>query len=545
MEWKPVEAAAKNDKGEYVVKVNGAWIPAISAAKNDQGQYVAQFDYPQPTTTKENLGVAGNLGAGAISGAAKVGSTLLSPVDWALKKTGLQDEGYDRRARLEEFFKEHADPESMAFNIGQIGAEIAGTAGVGGAIAKPVMAAAKYVPQLTRFGQALQAGGMAKGVGAAENIAAGALTGAAGSGMVNPQDAKTGGAFGAGISAIPVAGKTLAHLVGTTSGVGGDTVKAAFNAGREGGENAAALAENMRGNVPMTDVLDQAKSALSKMRQERGAAYKASMKEMGKSPDVLPFTPIEKAVSDAMSIKSFKSVSISKSTADIQSKIADTVQEWKALDPVEYHTAEGMDALKQSIGDLRDATQFGSPERKVADSVYHAVKAQIVKADPKYSETMKDYEQASNLISEIEKSLSLGNKASADTAMRKLQSITRNNVNTNFGNRTELANKLREYGAETMMPSLSGQALSSWTPRGLQAASATGVGGMAMGYNPSMLPLVAAASPRLVGESALLSGKTARMADILRKKSPVFKKLSEKDQNLLLAAAIRQSGQGE
>ena len=42
---------------------------------------------------------------------------------------------------------------------------------------------------------------------------------------------------------------------------------------------------------------------------------------------------------------------------------------------------------------------------------------------------LKDLKEA---IKEIEKALSLNNRASADTAMRKLQSLTRNNVYTNY-----------------------------------------------------------------------------------------------------------------
>ena len=60
------------------------------------------------------------------------------------------------------------------------------------------------------------------------------------------------------------------------------------------------------------------------------------------------------------------------------------------------------------------------------------------------------------------------------------------------------------------MPALAGQALSSWTPRGLgNVVGAATVGGAA--YNPGLAALLPLQSPRLVGEAALKAGQAARM----------------------------------
>jgi hypothetical protein len=67
-----------------------------------------------------------------------------------------------------------------------------------------------------------------------------------------------------------------------------------------------------------------------------------------------------------------------------------------------------------------DNTERGSPAQKVATQVYNVVKDQIVKQAPEYAKTMAD-EKASNLIREMEKTLSLNPKASVDTTLRKLQ----------------------------------------------------------------------------------------------------------------------------
>jgi hypothetical protein len=110
----------------------------------------------------------------------------------------------------------------------------------------------------------------------------------------------------------------------------------------------------------------------------------------------------------------------------------------------------------------------------------------------------------------MQRALSLGKGASTDTSMRKLQSVMRNNVNTNYGNRLDLARALEEKGGVEIMPSLAGQALNSWTPRGLGnvAVGATGLAGAAI--NPSILGALLFQSPRLVGEGAYLTGKAAK-----------------------------------
>jgi hypothetical protein len=171
-----------------------------------------------------------------------------------------------------------------------------------------------------------------------------------------------------------------------------------------------------------------------------------------------------------------------------------------------------LDALKRQIGGIQESIPFEEKTaRKVAGEVYNSIKSEISKQAPDYADTMKGYSQASEQIAEIEKALSLGNKASADTAMRKLQSLTRNNVNTNYGNRLDMAKALEQQGGQEIMPALAGQSLSSIAPRGLggAVAGATGVGAAAT-LNPALLAALAMQSPRLMGEAALKTGQGAR-----------------------------------
>jgi len=128
---------------------------------------------------------------------------------------------------------------------------------------------------------------------------------------------------------------------------------------------------------------------------------------------------------------------------------------------------------------------------------------------------MSDYSEASDLIDEATKALSLGEKATADTALRKLQSVMRNNANTNYGARLASVQALEEAGGRPILPQLAGQALSDWTPRGIQRATAPTAGaGLALTGNiPAALAFAAMSSPRIVGETMHGAGRLAGLSD--------------------------------
>lgn len=498
------------------------------------------------TEKKPNQGRLANVALGALKGASDIGATLLYPWDKANDLirgdreanlsgliTGKQplSRNEERRQSLKSFFKENADPESVTFKGGEIAADIAGTAGVGGIAAKGLRMIPGVAGAAPKVLSALETGGFklgapvattlkGKALDAGTRALGGAVTGGLSAGLIDPNTAGTGALIGAATpAAVQTAGmvgrgaKNLASGVirktlGMTTGVGDEAIGAAFQAGKEGNK---AFTDNLRGNVDMTDVLADAKSALNQMRMDRAAQYRAGMSELSKDKTVLDISPIQGAVSSLKSMGSFKGQAINKNAAGVVDEVSQAVDDWAKLNPAEYHTPEGLDALKKKIGDIRSVTQFGTPGRKAADTAYNAVKKQIKDQAPEYSKTMKDYDEASDLIDEIQKSFSLGEKASKDTAMRKLQSLMRNNVNTNYGNRLDLAKQLESSGGKELIPAIAGQAMSSATPRGLQGLAATG--SAIYGFsNPAFLASLPFQSPRLVGEAAYKLGQGRGMA---------------------------------
>jgi hypothetical protein len=318
-----------------------------------------------------------------------------------------------------------------------------------------------------------------------------------------------GGAIAPGLGAVlKGGGKLIPAVLGQSTGAGANSIRGAFEAGAAGGEAGQAFRASMRGETPWAQVVDDAKDALSNMRVQRNAAYRSGMSDISKDATVLSFEPVDAAMAKTASVKSFKGQDLAPKTADVRKEVDDAIAEWKALDPAEFHTPEGFDALKQKIGDIAESLPYNTPQRVVADNAYSAVKKAISQQAPAYDKVMADYSTASDQIKQIQKELSLNPKANINTALRKLQSVMRDNVNTSWGDRAKYADTLAKSGASNLLPSLAGQALSSSLPRGLKAPVLDSMIASAAGLmNPGTLALLPMASPRIVGEAAHMAGR--------------------------------------
>jgi hypothetical protein len=232
-----VQTRAEKDFSKKVTEINGgrklSEIPAPRAEPSFMDRLLNQSTgvlTPSPQTV-------GNVAAGLARGAGSIGATLLAPADYIAGKiaekygeipfvTG-RDE--NRRIKMTEALRTMgAQPESLAFQSGQIGGEVAGTLPIGGILGRGVTAVAPRVA--APLATALETGGFSTGamtaaqraaaglapatvLQGAGNLAAratgGAVTGAAGSALVNPADAETGAVIGA---ALPTVGASAVKL---------------------------------------------------------------------------------------------------------------------------------------------------------------------------------------------------------------------------------------------------------------------------------------------------------------------------------------------
>lgn len=372
---------------------------------------------------------------------------------------------------------------------------------------------------LPKLGAAIASGGVGSQAGnLATRVAGGAISGYTGAGLVDPESANAGGMIGA---AIPMAGPVVRAIgagtkqaLGQTTGVGTEALSQAFRAGQQGGQVGRQFTEAMRGQSSMDDVLGAARDNLARIGQQKQAAYRSGMANIKMDKTVLGFDGIDDALKNARGISMFKGQAKNPRAAQLVDQVAEEVNAWKALDPAEYHTPEGLDALKQRIGGILESIPFEEKSaRSAVGNIYNSIKTEINKQAPEYAKVMKDYTEATELVREIERALSLGKKASADTSMRKLQSLMRNNVNTSYGFRDQLAKQLVDQGGNELLPMLAGQALSDWAPRGIQrAAAGTGSGVLALTGNlPAAAGMAAISSPRLAGETLFGLGRASNL----------------------------------
>jgi hypothetical protein len=322
-----------------------------------------------------------------------------------------------------------------------------------------------------------------------------------------------------GTGAVVSGGAKLAKQgLGVSTGAGTEAISQAYKAGRAGGQAAQEFKQNIRGEVPITDVLDVAKQNLADMNAAKQAEYRSGMVNIKNDKAILDFAGIDSALTNAQNRTVYKGKVINEKAANDVAEVRRIVDDWKRENPAEYHTPEGMDALKKRVGDVLEGIPYEQKNARAAvGNVYNSIKSEISKQAPTYSRVMKNYSDSTEQIREIERDLSLGNKASADTGVRKLQSLMRNNVNTNYGQRKQLAEQLTQAGGRDIMPALAGQALSEMTPRGLQRATAipTSLGAYSLGGFPTALAYLAASSPRLVGEAAYGAGVAGRGVDMI------------------------------
>lgn len=306
-----------------------------------------------------------------------------------------------------------------------------------------------------------------------------------------------------------LAGRGASHVLGMTTGAGAQPVQAAFRAGRKGNE---AFPSHMRGQAPMRDVVDMADSGLDALKSARRREYEAGTQATKASTSLIDYAPIRSAVQTAFNDATYMGLAKDADALRAVEEIATKVKAFESLPYDSGKIAQGLDALKQSIGEISQRAKPGTLAQRVASNVYNAVKAQIADQVPSYAKAMQRYSDASDQIKDLQKTFSLNPNAASETTLRKLQSVTRNNVNTSYGERANMLDVLAK--TEPDLPyALAGQALNSATPRGLQGLTAGGAGVAGVTSNPMALATLPAFSPRVVGEAAFAAGKGARLSE--------------------------------
>ena len=307
-----------------------------------------------------------------------------------------------------------------------------------------------------------------------------------------------------------MAGDLAAHLISLETGTGSEPITAAARAGYTGGEEAKQFARNLRDQVPKAEVLNMLESNVSNMKNAMQSRYTGGMQQISKDKTQLDYTPVKTAIREATeSFGSYKGKEVNSSVINAMDEVRTKVKDWQSEPAKIFHTPEGFDNLKQSVGEVLEKQQYGTKQYAAVKQVYDSIKDTIGKQAPKYAEVMNDYHKSKELLDEIKTTFNMGK--SPDTQLRKLQSLMRNNVASDYGYREEVMKKAIQGGGQDIMPALSGQALNSLTPRGLIGKGADIYAIAHLLTSPmTAIPMLGLSSPRAVGEAAFAMGKGAK-----------------------------------
>lgn len=346
---------------------------------------------------------------------------------------------------------------------------------------------------------------------------------------INVNETIQSGLLGA---ALPIAGRGASKLIkgvgnvgseilGKTTGTSADVIKEAFN--NPNVVKFARQAGTKGGADLQLQALEEAQQGLKQIVQKKGNEYVSELEKIKTSgPEVqqvldstrnnakqlLSDFDIKIQEGKKLNNLNFDNSTITKNKEIVQKAFND-VMSWRDT------SAAGIDRLKKRLSQYANdipATERGGAYNFIMD-LQNSVKSGLNEFVPGYKEMTSKYAQASDLIEEIEKALSLKDTASQDTAIRKLMSTVRDNNDL----RKEFVDVLSGASGKDIRGKLAGSALSPGLARGLSgkiAQVAIGGAGVAHFLNPSAVPLlglyVSASSPRLVAEFTSLLNKVTK-----------------------------------
>lgn len=322
--------------------------------------------------------------------------------------------------------------------------------------------------------------------------------------------------------------------LGVHTGTGAAPLQEAARAGYEGGETAKNFWKAYNNGVPAEDIVASAEQGINNIKQRMQQIYEVRKNDprhgWSNDPNTLDFAPVEKAWKDTVNSLTTKSGKLTVGDAEwnqIQ-KVGEVVAEWEKdiKSGAIKGTADDFDGLKRRIRAIYpdgEAPQL----RRVTTKMANAVDAEIKRQTPGYHTAMKDYSAGMTALDNLKAAFSLNDKASVQTQMSQLQSVMRNNANTQYGHRTAKLDELEHEGGVSLRPQLAGSALNSWEPRGLARIGSIGAdtAGATMLFGPLAGAATAAtsaltSSPKITGGAYHLAGRAAGLPDAMARFLP-------------------------
>lgn len=317
---------------------------------------------------------------------------------------------------------------------------------------------------------------------------------------------------GVNVAGMPL--KLAAPIISKAGGVSADALRTGYAAGQSSvpvpfvsSKKDKDFTDAMRGNIDQKTVVADANKAFEKMQNKKKSDYLDQKTKLKLDQQKINFSNIDTQVNDWISSKTYQGISeLSESSQKILADIQKQITLYK--NNPQLHTAQGLDILKRKIDNMYPLNPKTKSDQMVVTSMKNIVKDEIIKQVPDYAKVMEAFETASLLEKQLMQELSLGKNKNAATTLKKLQSIMRNNVNTNYGGRLQAFNKLEDFSEANIIEKIAGMELSSFKGRGFSQPVTSGTIAYTLGSgNLAALGLLPFSSPRLTGEAARMFGK--------------------------------------
>ena len=307
--------------------------------------------------------------------------------------------------------------------------------------------------------------------------------------------------------------KAATYPLAIKTGVSPETMRTAFRAGQEGSQPFFA---QLTGKADPADIVHAAHDAADTLRQKRKSDYLSSKAGWSANQKQIDYSNINKTLAEAEKDVMHGALVYRPEAKAMLDNLRNKIEDWQTTPNtagVNYHNIEGVDKLKQLVGDVRSEATPGSPAEALANKVYDRIKGTLVSHDPNYQTAMGQYSEASDTLKQLKKTLSLNPNATVDTTLRKLL-LGQKQLD---GQKGRLLDELKEVNPE-ISNMIAGHLLHPVIPTGL-----SGKIGAALSLAPhaGTLPVVdpvtaalniASSSPRAMGAASYGLGRMTKGA---------------------------------
>lgn len=316
---------------------------------------------------------------------------------------------------------------------------------------------------------------------------------------------------------------TAKYGAATLSGIPVVAYEQAINMGNRASQ---AYKDAMRGVDTPESIVTDIKSGIKDARSLAGKEYGARMSDLDLSSSI-DYQPIKdlykQQKKDLTKLSGTTSTYLTKSDSQKLNELGRIIDKYIKRKPKINRTLEGADFMRKEIN-----AKFPENASKPVQSVWTQTKQKLINeidsSASGYRNVQKGHEKALNIIGDIEKSLSAGDKAQVQTGINKILSIAKNAGSKQY--QLDLLNELYRRTGIDVVGSAAG--LSFKDPVSYRGLTAGGISGVGAGASPLMYggmfdPVIAGGatallgiggSPRLGGELSYLLGQSTRIPGV-------------------------------